>query len=71
MQMNSPNIHIPKFIQAKSLLGLERRIKELTLKSGKQFHFFDFFQDQDKNYIAVYRDEIEIQTEITNKLKGE
>lgn len=49
----------PKFIKARTLLSLERRMRELILKNGKKYDFY-FFQETKEGFIAWYREDLEI-----------
>ena len=68
MQTVNSKLKTPKFLKASSLIGLENRMKELILRSGKQYDFYSFFKDGN-DYIAIYREELEIQTEILKEVK--
>lgn len=59
MTSRAIDIVSPRFIAAKSRKGLENKMRDLVIKTGKQYDFYFFMQD-DKGYIAWYREEIEL-----------
>lgn len=55
---------IPKFLTARSPSGLQRRMGRNNGRAHKRFHYFDFQEMQDGNWICWYYDEINIEQEL-------
>jgi hypothetical protein len=57
MRVSSNQLLCPKFIKASSMRGLENKMRDMILKKGKKYDFYNFLFDG-KDYYAIYREEL-------------